>query len=124
MMKIRVEKLYVNDKDFNGNPYISKLDGKPENKYTIVSADRKFKVWGTRKQLELLKENEVIEGETEEKEYEGHKYWVLKLPKPSSPEIEEIKKDIQAIKEYIGYEDVKVKEKELEEEINVDDIPF
>lgn len=122
-MKLQVEKLYINDKDFNGNPIINKFTNQPEKRYTIIAGGQKFKVYGTQKQLQELTEGGWVEGEVEDKEYQGHPYKVINLPKPLSPELQQMKDDIEAIKRFIGMDDVVVKEEEFKKEVK-DDIPF
>jgi hypothetical protein len=122
-MKLQIEKLYINDKDFNGNPIINKFTNQPEKKYTIVAGGQKFKVYGTQKQLQELTEGGWVEGEVEDKEYQGHPYKVVNLPKPLSPELQQIKEDIEKIKHFIGMEEVEEKQEELIKEVE-DDIPF
>ena len=122
-MKLQIEKLYVNDKDFNGNPITNKFTNQPEKRYTIVAGGQKFKVYGTQRQLQELSEGNWIEGEAEDKEYQGHPYKVINLPKPLSPELQQIKDDIKKIKDFIGMEEVEEKQEELIKEAE-EDIPF
>jgi len=119
MEKVIIEKLYKNDKDFNGNPYINKFTNQPEVRYTMVAGDRKFKLYGPKAKLEELKEGDTIEGTAEKKEYQGHEYYTFTLPKPVDPVVQGILDRLEAL-EHAVYDKATPDYDEIEPE----DIPF
>lgn len=136
-MKLTVDKVWANDKDFNGNPYINKFTGQPEIKYTFVSENAKFYAKGTPEQLASVKDGDTIEGEIEEKvSGAGKPYKVFSFPKPMTDneaklaeEIKEIQDEITKLWSAISEVSTnKVKETELIEEepdlSDLEDIPF
>jgi hypothetical protein len=83
MSKLTVDKVWANDKDFNGNPYINKFTNQPEVKYTFVSEGAKFYAKGTPEQLASVRDGDTIEGVIEEKvSGAGKEYKVFSFPKP------------------------------------------
>jgi len=87
MNKLTVDKVWANDKDFDGNPYINKFTGQPEIKYTFVSSGAKFYANGTQEQLSKVKDGDTIEGIIAEKVSKaGKEYKTFSFPKLSPDE--------------------------------------
>lgn len=126
MDKITVEKVYANDKDFNGNPYINKFTNQPETRYTIVAGDRKFKLYGPKEKLAEVKAGDILEGKSEKKEYEGHEYYTFTLPKPKSAEEQELLDRIADLEtDVIILKDAVFNKKEIDvDAIPDEEIPF
>jgi hypothetical protein len=77
-MKIKIEKLYRNDKDKNGNPLMSRT-GKPYSKISIT-ADEKMYSGFAGKWNETWKIGDEIDVEIEEAQYNGKTYYNIKAP--------------------------------------------
>ena len=77
-MKLKIEKLYRNDKDKNGNPLINK-QGKPYSKINVV-ADEKFYSGFSGKWNESWKVGDEVEVEVEETQYNGKTFYNIKAP--------------------------------------------
>lgn len=77
-MKIKIEKLYRNDKDKDGKPLMSR-QGKPYSKINII-ADEKMYSGFSGKWNESWKVGDEVEVEVEEAVYNGKTYYNLKAP--------------------------------------------
>jgi hypothetical protein len=128
MERITVEKIYANEKDFNGNPYKNKFTGEPEIRYTIVAGDRKFKLYGAKDKLAEVKVGDTLEGNAEKKEYEGREYYTFTLPKPKSKEEQELLDRIDSLEDRVRVlEEAMFADKKEEEDLDAipdEDIPF
>ena len=77
-MKLKIDELYVNDKDKNGNPFVSK-DGKPFKKVAI-KYDGEWYSGFYNKTVASWKVGDEVEVEVEEKEFNGKVYKNFKTP--------------------------------------------
>ena len=78
MESIQIEKIFVNEKDKNGKPFISKK-GQPFKKVTIQANEKWYSCfqgqWNSG-----WKVGDTIEVEVEEKEFNGNTYYNIKAP--------------------------------------------
>lgn len=77
-MKIKIEKMFINDKDKNGKPFVS-AKGQPFKKITIQS-DGKWYSGFAGQWNSSWKVGDEIECEVEEKQFNGNTYYNLKSP--------------------------------------------
>lgn len=97
-MKYKVDRVFENATDFNGNPYYNKFTKQPEPEFKFVINGETLFTNGTFAQKSAVKEGDEVEGEILEKvSKSGKPYKVFAFAKPKDPEFEKIWEAIVAL---------------------------